>query len=43
VRKRGQDCALTIDLHGEIAEFLKLSTGGKKHGAQAGQAAKQLV
>jgi site-specific DNA recombinase len=37
------DGALTIDLHGEIAEILKLSAGGKKHGAEAGEAAKQLV
>jgi hypothetical protein len=34
--------ALTIDLHGEIAEILKLSAGGKKQGAEAGEAAKQL-
>ena len=36
------DGALAIDLHGEIAEILKLSAGGKK-GAEAAEAAKQLV
>jgi hypothetical protein len=37
------DGKLTIDLYGEIAEILKLSAGGKKHGSQLGDAAKQLV
>jgi site-specific DNA recombinase len=37
------DGALIVDLHGEIAEILKLSAEGKKHGAETGQAAKQLV
>jgi hypothetical protein len=35
------DDALTIGLHGEIAEILKLSAGGKRHGAETGEAAKQ--
>ena len=34
---------LRIDLHGEIAEILKLSAGGKKQAAEVGQAAKQFV
>jgi site-specific DNA recombinase len=37
------DGALRIDLHGEIAEILKLSAGGKKQAAEVGQAAKQFV